>query len=324
MSDHLATAPADSLTLRRPLEDAARAYVRASKSANTLRAYRSDLHDFEAWCTDQAVAPLPATPQTVSLYVSALAELSAKPSTIQRRLSAISQAHQLAGYTPSPTSDWLVRTTMQGIRRTLGTAPTQKTPVVTAELRRILVTCPDDTLAGLRDRALLIVGFAGGFRRSELVALDVADLQESSAGLRIAVRQSKTDQEGAGREVGIPHGQHPETCSVRALHAWCEAAGISEGAVFRGVNRHDQVKIGRLTDRAVALIVKRAAERAGLDPSNYAGHSLRAGLATAAASGGAPERAIMRQTGHKSVEMVRRYIRSGSLFQENAAAYVGL
>jgi len=213
---------------------------------------------------------------------------------------------------------------MQGIRRTLGTAPSQKTPVVTAELRRLLVTCPDDTLAGLRDRALLIVGFAGGFRRSELVALDVADLQESSDGVRITVRQSKTDQEGAGREVGIPHGQHPETCPVRALRAWREAAGISEGAVFRGVNRHDQMQVGRLTDRAVALIVKRAAERAGLDPSTYAGHSLRAGLATAAAAGGAPERSIMRQTGHKSVVMVRQYIRSGSLFQENAAAYVGL
>ncbi len=324
MSDHLAIAPVDSLTVRRPLEDAARAYVRASKSENTLRTYRSDLHDFEAWCTDQVVAPLPATPQTVSLYISALAELNVKPSTIQRRLSAISQAHQLAGHTPSPTGDWLVRTTMQGIRRTLGTAPSQKTPVVTAELRRLLVTCPDDTLAGLRDRALLIVGFAGGSRRSELVALDVADLQESSDGVRITVRQSKTDQEGAGREVGIPHGQHPETCPARALRAWREAAGISEGAVFRGVNRHDQIQDGRLTDRAVALIVKRAAERAGFDPSTYAGHSLRAGLATAAAAGGAPERSIMRQTGHKSVVMVRRYIRSGSLFQENAAAYVGL
>jgi len=270
------------------------------------------------------VSPLPATPQTISLYISALADLGAKPSTIQRRLSAISQAHQLAGHTPSPTSDWLVRTTMQGIRRTLGTAPTQKTPVVTAKLRRLLATCPDDTLAGLRDRALLIAGFAGGFRRSELLALDVADLQESSDGLRITVRQSKTDQEGAGREVGIPHGQHPETCPVRTLRAWRAAAGITEGAVFRGVNRHDQVQVGRLTDRAVALIVKRAADRAGLDSSSYAGHSLRSGLATAAAAGGAPERSIMRQTGHESVVMVRRYIRSGSLFQENAAAYVGL
>jgi len=156
------------------------------------------------------------------------------------------------------------------------------------------------------------------------VALDVADVQKSTDGLRITVRQSKTDQEGAGREVGIPHGQHPETCPVRALRAWREAAGISEGPIFRGVNRHDQLQGGRLTDRAVALIVKRAAERAGLDPSSYAGHSLRAGLATAAAAGGAPERAIMRQTGHRSVVMVRRYIRSGSLFQENAAAYVGL
>lgn len=191
MPDEVIAVPSASLTLRRPLEDVARAYVRASKSENALRAYRSDLRDFGAWCADQAVAPLPATPQTVSLYISALAEQNVKPSTIQRRLSAISLAHQLAGHTSSPTGDWLMRTTMQGVRRTLGTAPTQKTPVVTAELRRLLATCPDDTLAGLRDRALLVVGFADGFRRSELVALDVTDLKESSDGSRITVRQSE-------------------------------------------------------------------------------------------------------------------------------------
>ncbi len=212
---------------------------------------------------------------------------------------------------------------MSGIRRTLGTAPTQKAAIATAELRRLLEVTPDDPLAGLRDRAMLLIGFAGGFRRSELVALDIEDVRESEEGLRAQVRRSKSDQEGQGREVGIPRGQHPHTCPVRALRAWREAAGIFDGPLFRPVNRHDQVASGRLTDKGVARVVKRAATRAGMDAGAYARHSLRAGLATAAA-GGAPERAIMRQTGHRSLDMVRRYIRAGSLFQENAAAYVGL
>jgi site-specific recombinase XerD len=306
------------------LEAEARSYLRASKAANTRRAYRADLADFTLWCADHHLERLPASPETIALYLTALAGRGAKASTIQRRLSAISQAHQLAGHDPSPTGDPLVRTTMAGIRRTLGMAPHQKAPAMTPELRRMVKTCPEDTLAGRRDRVILLLGFAGGFRRSELVALDVDDIEETADGLKVRVARSKTDQEAMGREVGIPWGQHPETCPVRALRAWYEQAEITEGPVFRAVNRHDQLQEGRLTDQSVARIVKRAAQRAGLDPAKYAGHSLRAGLATAAAAGGAPERAIMKQTGHRSVEMVRRYIRSGSLFQENAAAYVGL
>lgn len=306
------------------LEEAARDYARASRAASTLRGYRSDLRDFEAWCGDHGVASLPATPEAVALYITALAGAGAKASTIQRRLSALSQAHQLAGHDPPPTADPIVRTTMKGIRRTLGTAPTQKAPAVTAELRRMVATCPEATLAGRRDRALLLLGFAGAFRRSELVSLDVDALTETADGLRVRLRVSKTDQEGAGEEKGIPFGQHPETCPIRALRAWREASGIEAGPLFRPVTRHDTVQEGRLTDKGVARVVKRAAERAGLDPTRYAGHSLRAGLATSAAAGGAPERAIMKQTGHRSVTMVRKYIRSGSLFQENAAAYVGL
>lgn len=306
------------------LEEALRDYARASKSANTLRAYRADLADFTLWCAEHHLERLPATPETVALYLTALAQAGAKASTVQRRLSAIAQAHNLKGYEPSPTTSALVRTTMAGIRRTLGVAPAQKAAAMTAELRRMVATCPEDTMAGKRDRALLLVGFAGAFRRSELVALDLEDVEETPDGLRVRIGRSKTDQEGEGREVGIPWGQHPETCPVRALRAWREAATLAAGPIFRPVNRHDQVQEGRLTDRGVARVVKRAAERAGLDPERYAGHSLRSGLATSAAAGGAPERAIMQQTGHRSVLMVRRYIRSGSLFHENAAAYVGL
>lgn len=302
MADALVPSSSDDLPARlETLEDAARTYARASKATNTLRAYRADFTDFTGWCVDHGLERLPAAPETVALYITALAGAGTKSSTIQRRLSAISQTPQLAGHEPSPTHAPIVRTTMAGIRRTLGMAPNQKAPTLTPELRRMVASCPEDTLAGQRDRSLLLLGFAGGFQRSELVALDVDDL-----------------------EVGIPWGQHPETCPVRALRAWREHAGIDLGAIFRAVNRHDQLQDGRLTDQSVARVVKRAAERAGLDATKYAGHSLRAGLATAAAAGGAPERAIMKQTGHRSVEMVRRYIRSGSLFHENAAAYIGL
>lgn len=304
--------------------EAAERYAKASKAPATLRAYRSDLQDFDDWCTVHGTRTLPATPATVAIYIAALAEAGAKASTIQRRLSAISQAHRLAGQEISPTADPLVRATMAGIRRSLGTSPAQKTPVVTAELRRLLATCDPHSPAGARDRALLLLGFAGGFRRSELVALDGEDLTETQDGLRVRIRRSKTDPEGAGREVGIPWGQHPETCPIRALAAWRELAGVVEGAIFRPVDRHGNIGSERLTDRGVARVVQRAARAAGLDPANYAGHSLRAGLATAAAAGGAPERAIMAQTGHRSVATVRRYIRSGLLFNENAAAYLGL
>lgn len=312
------------VTARQELLDAARTYAAASRSANTRRAYQSDLRDFTAWCDTNGMCALPATPDTVALYLTALAQTGAKASTIQRRVSAISQAHQLAGHAPSPTADPVVRSTMAGIRRSLGTATAQKAPLLTIELRRLLATCDAATRAGLRDRALLLLGFAGGFRRGELVALDAGDVTETEDGLRIRIRRSKTDPEGQGREVGIPYGQHPETCPIRALRAWRTVTSADSGPLFRPVDRHDQVHAGRLSDRGVARVVQRAAMRAGLDPARYAGHSLRAGLATAAAQGGAPERAIMAQTGHRSLTMVRRYIRSGSLFTENAAAYVGL
>jgi site-specific recombinase XerD len=302
----------------------ARDYVASSKAEATRRAYRADWNDFATWCHEHALEQLPAVPQTVSLYLAALADAGAKAATIQRRLAAISQAHQLGGHVPSPTADWLVRQVMAGIRRRLGTAPAGKAAIATAELRRLLASCDRSSLAGQRDAALLLLGFAGGFRRSELVALDWEDLEESEDGLRVSLRRSKSDQEGQGREVGIPFGSHPETCPVRALRAWRLASGLESGALWGAINRHDQLLAGRLSPQGVARIVKRACRRAGLDPERYAGHSLRSGLATAAAAGGAPERAIMRQTGHRSTEMVRRYIQAGTLFEENAAAYTGL
>ena len=212
---------------------------------------------------------------------------------------------------------------MSGIRRTKGTAQRGKAPAVTSVVRAMVEGAPD-RLLGLRDRALLLLGFAGAFWRSELVALDVEDLEFTAAGLVVTQRRSKTDQEGEGRKVGIPYGANPDTCPVRAVREWLDEAAVTLGPVFRSVNRHGQVQPGRLSDKAVALVVKRHAPAAGVDPARYAGHSLRAGLATAAAAAGASERSIMNQTGHRSLPTLRRYIRDGQLFRDNAAAAAGL
>jgi integrase len=217
----------------------------------------------------------------------------------------------------------MVRNTLKGIRRTLGTRTVQKAPTLTDDIRT-MVDAVDDGTIGARDRALILLGFAGAFRRSELVGLDIADCVFGKDGLTVTLRRSKTDQDGAGRKIGIPYGANPETCPVRTIQAWIEQAGLSGGALFRSINRHGQVQAGRLSGIDVARIVKKLAQRAGLDATAYAGHSLRAGHATSAAIAGASERSIMKQTGHRSVQMVRRYIRDGSLFRENSAGKLGL
>lgn len=303
-------------------DEVAKTYVAHAKASNTLRAYRADWNDFTAWCEARGVQPLPATPETVALYLSELAASGKKTSTLQRRVSSISQAHQAAGY-DSPTRSSKVRAVMAGIRRVHGSAEKGKAPILVDDLRRMVAQLPD-TLLGVRDRAILLLGFAGAFRRSELVSLDVADLEFTRQGLIVTLRRSKTDQDGRGSKVGIPYGSNPETCPVRAVQAWLEATGITEGPLFRPINRHGQIQPARLSGEGVAIVVKRWAGAAGLDPDKFAGHSLRAGLATSAAIAGVNERAIMNQTRHRSVNMVRRYIRDGNLFRENAAAMVGL
>lgn len=319
------------------LTQEARDYIQDAKAKNTIRAYTSDWKDFTDWCKIQRRAALPATPETVALYITHLAR-GLKTSTIQRRISSISQAHAAAGYDDSPTKTALVRATWQGIRRSKGVAAQGKAPVLMPDLRAMVEHLPkevqgdaeateaelQDRLIACRDRALLLLGFAGAMRRSELVGLDIADIVESADGLVVTIRRSKTDQEGQGRKVGIPYGSKLATCPVRSLRAWKVRAKITEGPLFRQVNRHEKVLEGRLGDRTVALVVKRAVTAMGVDAASYAGHSLRAGLATAAAMAGVSERVIQGQTGHKSLPILRRYIRVGSLFRENAAAEVGL
>jgi site-specific recombinase XerD len=303
------------------LHERAQGYVAASRAKNTLRAYSSDWRAFTAWCQQRGLAPLPADASTVALYLTDLAG-TVKASTIGRRLSSISIAHQAAGV-ENPSATVLVRSTWTGIRRSIGVAQTPKAALLTEDIRR-MVECVPDSLIGTRDRAVVLLGFASALRRSELVGLDVEDVTEATDGLVLRVRRSKTDQQGEGREIGIPVGAREMTCPVRAIRIWLEQSRIESGALFRSVSRHEHLGTTGLSDRAVALIVKRAAQVAGLDPSLVAGHSLRSGMATSAANGGASEADIMRQTGHRSVTVVRRYIRRGTLFEGNAAGRLGL
>jgi site-specific recombinase XerD len=298
-----------------------REFIRASKAESTIRGYRADWRNFCGWCESHGLCPLPASAETVASYIAECAA-RLKVGSIQRRLNAIAEAHKAVGLEP-PTHHLMVTNTMKGIRRTKGTAPEQKTPTLTDDIRA-MVNATDTGIIGVRDRAMLLLGFAGAFRRSELVGLDVEDCVFAKDGLTVTLRRSKTDQDGAGRKIGIPYGSNPETCPVRTLQAWLEITGINTGPLFRSINRHGQVRSGRLSGIDISRVVKKLAKRAGLNPARYAGHSLRAGHATSAAIAGATERSIMNQTGHRSVQMVRRYIRDGSLFRENSAGKLGL
>ena len=300
----------------------AEAYARASRSPATKRAYTHDWQHFQTWCSNNQYSSLPATPETVANYLATLADQGRAVATLTRRIAAISQAHQLAGH-PSPTRDERVRTVMKGIKRTIGVAQTQKAPA-TIEVLRVLIEHIGEGLLGTRNRALLLVGFAGAFRRSELVSLDVGDVVFMPAGMVITLRQSKTDQEKEGVKKAIPLGMFPATCPVRSLQQWMQTANITSGPIFRPLDRHGNIKQQRLTSQSVALVIKRYAALAKLQVTDFAGHSLRAGFATTAGAARVAERDIMRQTGHQSVQMVRRYIREGELFRDNAAGQVGL
>ena len=303
------------------LFESARTFRSATRADSTLRAYESDWADFTSWCASHEMTALPADPLAVTLYITDQAA-TRKPSTITRRLAAISVVHQRAG-APSPTADIRVREVMRGIRRALGTAPREASPLIIGDLRRICDRLPDTTI-GVRDRAVLLVGFAGALRRSEIVGLDHAHLTRREEGLVAVLRRSKTDQEGASRRVALPHGHEPSTCPVRAVERWLELAQIAEGPVFRAVDRHGRIGITRLSAETVTKIVKVAVTLIGTDPDTYSGHSLRAGFATTAAANGASERAIAAQTGHASMNVLRRYVRHGSLFTDNAVTAVGL
>jgi len=301
--------------------DRMRSYAEGSIAESTKRAYRSAWRVFTQWCEARAYRSLPASPAVVAAFVADQAGRRAV-ATIEKYLAAIGEAHRF-GKLPVPTEAVEVRTVMKGVRRKHGVAQHGKAPLLVSHLRRISEVLPDSPI-GTRDRALLLMGFAAALRRSELVGLDLADLDFRDEGLALTLRRSKTDQQGAGRLVGVPYGSHPGTCPVRAARRWIERAVLEEGPLFRPVNRHGRVASARLSGGAVAEVVKRSVQAIGLDAKQFGGHSLRAGLATEAARAGAGEIAIMAQTGHRSVNTLRGYIRHGSLFTANAAAMVGL
>jgi integrase len=302
----------------------AKNFVTAAKAPATLKAYRNDWRDFESWCRDHQLTSLPSTSEIVALYIADRASTLAS-GTITRRLTSITKAHQAAGFTSSPatTRQFIVGETLKGIRRTIGIAQHGKNPLLSADIRRI-VAARREGLIGLRDAAIVLVGFAGGFRRSELAGIHICDLKFSADGVVVTVRKSKTDQEGCGREVGLPFGASQDTCAVRALRQWLDRAGIREGPVFRAVGRYGHVSRRGLHKDSIGKLLKRAAMRAGLKVEELGGHSLRAGCVTQAAMNGVREFVIMKQTGHKTVATLRRYIRSGKIFRENAAAGLGI
>jgi len=305
-----------------PLVEQAAAFARNARSENTRRAYRAAWQDFATWCEERGAVALPATPAVVGLYLTDRATTH-KVASLRLRVAAIRQAHALAGHSID-TGARACREVLAGIVRTLGTAPVKREAAVVEIVREtVRALAQMNGLRPLRDRALLLVGFAAALRRSELVALDWADVAFTAEGMVLTIRRAKTDQDGQGAELGIPFGRASLTCPVATLRAWLEAAGISDGPIFRSVNKAGRVA-DRLSDRAVALIVKAAVAAAGYDPTVYSGHSLRSGFCTSAARAGVPEAHIQNQSRHKSLPVLRGYIRRGSLFNDNAAGKVGL
>ncbi|MGA2891187.1 MAG: site-specific integrase [Terracidiphilus sp.] len=299
-------------------------YIRGANSPATIRAYRTDFEDFTQFCCEHDLPFLPASPTTVTFYIADRAD-SLAAATITRRLTAVTKTPQAAGFSDSPSSSrhFVASKTLKGIRRAIGTAQHGKDPLLTADIRRIVESCPEN-LAGLRDKALILIGFAGAFRRSELAAIDVADHSFRKEGLVIDLRRSKTDQEASGRQVGIPLGSDECTCPVRAVRRWLTETKITEGPLLRAIDHHGHVASHGLHKDLVGWILKRAALRAGMKTEPLGGHSLRAGHVTQAAMNGVNERDIMRQTGHRSHVTLGKYIRIDEVFTRNAAAGLGI
>ena len=281
--------------------------LRNSKSTNTLRAYQSDYNDFSLFCSKNGFQAMPTQPKILALYITHLASYS-KYSTLKRRLASISIIHKTKGHYIDTKHPIIVENLM-GIKRTNGSNQKGKKPLLISDLK-LLINAIDESkeknIRKIRDKALVLIGFAGGFRRSELVDIEYEDIEFVEEGVKIFVKRSKTDQSGEGMTKAIPYFDNINFCPVKALNKWVVEAEIKEGKIFN------------ISDKSVALIIKKYANYAGLDSNRYAGHSLRSGFATSTAESGAEERNIMAMTGHKSTEMVRRYIKESNLFKNNA------
>lgn len=298
----------------------AEAFIAQALTANTRRAYRASFADYADWCRRLGIEPLSADPRLIGMYLAGLPERQFKYATIRMRLSAIAAAHRAAGRVVDLKDPRIARV-MEGIARSVGTRVLAAKPVLADELAAMALALPA-TAAGTRDRALLLIGFGAAMRRSELVALDLDDVTVTDNGLKVLIRFSKTDQVGAGEEIGIHRSGDPKLCPVKALDAWLSLRGHRPGPLFQQVTRSGNVRPARLSDRGVARAVKAAAIAIGLDPARYSGHSLRAGLATSASNAGAELLHIMNQTRHRSVETVRRYVRDAEIWRNNVTRLI--
>ncbi|MDC0401106.1 tyrosine-type recombinase/integrase [Candidatus Pelagibacter sp.] len=300
--------------------------LQSSKAINTVRAYKSDFKDFGLFCAQNGFKSLPSEPKIVSLYLTHLSTKEAKMSTLKRRLVSIGVIHKLKGHYLDTKHPSIIENIM-GIKRRKGSIQKAKKPLLINTLKIVINVIDDlkkEKIKKIRDRSIILIGFSGGFRRNEIVSLDYDDLDFVSEGLKINLKKSKTDQFGEGSIKALPYFDSAQYCPVISLQKWIEISKISSGPLFRRFSKGSNLSKNRLTDQTVALLIKEYLDLAGIDSKNYSGHSLRSGFATSAAESGAEERSIMAMTGHKSTEMVRRYIKEANLFKNNALSKIKL
>jgi len=294
--------------------------LKSSKAKNTIRAYKSDFNDFGLFCAQNGFKSLPSEAKIISLYLTQLSTKEVKISTIKRRLVSIGVIHRLKGHYLD-TKHPLIVENLMGIKRRKGSIQNGKKPLLINNLKRLINVIDQqkkEQIKIFRDRTIILIGFSGGFRRNEIVSLDYDDLDFVEEGLKINIKRSKTDQFGEGSIKGLPYFDNSQYCPVVSLKNWIDIAKINSGSLFRRFSKGSRLTEKRLTDQTVALLIKEYLQLAGIDNKNYSGHSLRSGFATSAAESGAEERSIMAMTGHKSSEMVRRYIKEANLFKNNA------
>jgi site-specific recombinase XerD len=298
--------------------------LKSSKAENTIRAYKSDFKDFSYFCTKNGFKSLPSEPKIVSLYLTSLSIKDIKVSTIKRRLVSIGVIHKLKGHYLDTKHPVIIENLM-GIKRKKGNLQKGKKPILINQLKAIVNVINEEkseNIKKFRDKTLILVGFGGGFRRAELVSIDYEDLEFVNEGVKIVIRRSKTDQYGEGMTKGLPYFSNPSYCPVVHLKKWLELSNIKSGPIFRRFKKNFKLSNNRLTDQTVALLLKGHLATAGIENKNYSGHSLRSGFATVSAEFGADERSIMAMTGHKTTQMVRRYIREANLFKNNALSKI--
>ena len=310
----------DVITDIKALQEETLLNLQNSKAINTIRAYKSDFNDFSLFCAQNGFKSLPSEPKIVSLYLTHLSTKDVKMSTLKRRLVSIGVIHKLKGHYLDTKHPSIIENIM-GIKRRKGSVQRGKKPLLINNLRKVINVIDQqkkEEIKNLRDRTILLIGFSGGFRRNEIVSIDYDDLDFLEEGLKINLKRSKTDQFGEGLVKGLPYFENSQYCPVVSVQKWIRLSKISSGPLFRRFTKGSKISDNRLSDQTVSLLIKEYLMIAGIDNKNYSGHSLRSGFATSAAESGVEERSIMAMTGHKSTEMVRRYIKEANLFKNNA------